>query len=50
MPRPEELDLANYLVGTYLSEISDFADRLEWIKGDPMTVEEYLERIAAALQ
>jgi hypothetical protein len=44
LPSPEELDLANYLIGTYLSEISNFAERLEWIKGDPMTVEEYLER------
>jgi hypothetical protein len=44
MPSPEELDLANYLIGTYLSEISNFGERLEWIKGDPMTVEEYLAR------
>jgi hypothetical protein len=44
LPSPEELDLANYLVGTYLSEISNFAERLEWIKGDPMTIEEYLAR------
>jgi len=44
LPSLEELVIANYLVGTYVSEINDFAERLVRLKGDPETVEEYLKR------
>jgi hypothetical protein len=44
LPSPEDFDIANYLIGTYISELNDFAERLKRVKGDPETIEEYLKR------
>jgi hypothetical protein len=48
LPSAEEVGIANYLVGTFLSELNDFAASLVRVKGEPTTLEEYRERKTAA--
>lgn len=49
LPSPQELDIANYKVGSYISDLDDFASRLKSVRcsGDPKTYLEYKQQEAA---